>query len=251
MKLLYQKLSDIFGLSAYEAKVFLALCQFEKANISQISKASSIPRTAVYPSINSLLKKGLISIDILGKRKYYRALSPSQLEAIFEWKKRDLSSIITELSRNVPLNGDSIQVSYFPGKMGLNSAAETFLNSSKGKLWRTFESATVNQPALEFYQLQDYINRRVKKGIKAKVVMTINIMYPFLKERLNHDKEELRETLLISEKNFPLKVVIGINEDSILILSGEDVVFGAVIKNPQFAQTLSVIHEMVWERNKR
>lgn len=250
MKLLAQKLSGIFNLTSYESQVFMALATFDKANISQISRTSGITRTAIYPPLNSLLDKGLISIDLAGSRKYYKALSPQQLESIFEWKKRDLTFLINELTKNVPTGAEQLEVLYFPGKNGLNSAAEVFLKETKGKTWRTFENSVVNQPALEFYQLQDYIDRRVKKGITAKVVMTLNLMYPFLKERLDKDKEELRETVLVPEKSFPFKVVIGINENSVLILSGEEVIFGVVIKNTQIAQTLSTIHEMIWTRYK-
>ena len=250
MKLLAQKLSGIFSLSNYESRVFLALSSFDKANISQISKASGIARTAVYPSIGSLLEKGLVSAVLAGSRKHYKALNPQQLQAIFEWKKRDLTSLITELTANTPISDEPLEVLYFPGKKGLNSAAEVFLADTKMKLWRTFENSVVNQPALEFYQLQDYIDRRVKKGVTARVIMTLNLMYPFLRERLSKDEDELRHTVLVPEKSFPFKVVIGINERSVLILSGEEIIFGAVIKNAQIAQTLNTIHEMIWTRYK-
>lgn len=246
MKILSQKLANIFNLTTYEARIFIALSGFEKANISQIAHASGIARTAVYPSIKSLLDKGLISIVLMGSRKHYKSLSPQQLQSIFEWKKRDLSSLVTELAKKMPATNEQLEILYFQGKNGLNTAAEVFLKDTDTKLWRTFENSVVNQPALEFYQLEDYINRRVKKGITAKVIITLNMMYPFLRERLNKDKEELRETILVPEKTFPFKVVIGINEKSVLILSGEEVIFGAVIKNIQIAQTLATIHEMIW-----
>ena len=91
MKMLSEKLAGIFNLSPYEARVFMALSSFEKANISQVARASSIARTAVYPAIKSLLAKGLISSVLTGGRKHYKALDPHQLESVFEWKKRDLS----------------------------------------------------------------------------------------------------------------------------------------------------------------
>ncbi len=250
MKALTQKLSSVFNLSTYEAKVFMALSGFEKAHISQIARASSIARTAVYPSVKSLLEKGLISVVLAGGRKHYKALTPPQLQSMFEWKKRDMAFVVGELIKNVPASEEQMEFLYFPGRNGLNTAAEVFLRDSKGMMWRTFENSVVNQPALEFYQLEDYIDRRVKKGIHGKVIMTLNMMYPFLKERLDRDKEELRETILVPDKLFPFKVVVGINEDSVLLLSGEEFVFGAVIKNTQFAQTLATLHEMIWTRYK-
>jgi hypothetical protein len=167
---------------------------------------------------------------------------------MFHRKKIDLSFLINELSSRYSDNNQKMEVLYFPGKNGLNSAAESFLKNTKTKLWKTFESSVVNQPALEFYQLEDYILRRVERDIHCKVIMTINIMYPFLRERLNKDNDEKRETILISEKTFPFPTVIGINEDSVLILSGEGTIFGALIKNVQFARTLSTIHDLIWGR---
>ena len=250
MKSVQQKFANAFGLTTYASRIFLALSTLEKGNVSQIAMAASVPRTAVYPSIRSLLEKGLISVDIIGKRKYYRALPPTELETLFEWKKRDLTSVLEQISTAGADNGEPFQILYFPGKLGLNSAAEVFLSRTKTKLWRTFETATTNQPTLDFYQLQSYIDRRVAKRIKAKVIITMNMMHPFLNERLNNDKEELRESVLIPEKFFPLKTVVGINEDSILVLSGENHIFGAYVKNAQLAQAMATIHEMVWTRYK-
>jgi sugar-specific transcriptional regulator TrmB len=250
MKMLSKKLAGIFNLTAYEARVFMALSQFDNANISEISRASAIPRTAIYASIKNLLEKGLISQVVLGKRKQYKALTPEELQSIFEWKKRDLSFVVAELSKKMTTSDEQFEVLFFPGKNGLNSTAEVFLKNSTSKIWRTFENSVVNQPSLEFYQLEDYIDRRVEKGIKAKVILTLNMMYPFLKERLSKDQKELRETILVPEKDFPFKVVIAIDDTSVMILSGEDHVFGAIIKNAAIAQTLGTIHEMIWNRYK-
>jgi sugar-specific transcriptional regulator TrmB len=250
MKSTHQKLSDIFGLSHYEARVFVALSGYDKANITQIAKTSDIRRTAIYPSIKNLLAKGLISIVNSGKRKYYKAVPSDTLTSLFEMKKGELGAVVQELANIVPASAEPLQMMYFPGKNGMNTASEIFLKDTKSKLWRTFENAAVNHPTLDFYQFEDYINRRVKKGIKARVIVTLGLLYPWLKERMEKNKEELRETLLVSGKIFSFGVVLGINEDSVLVLSADDITFGAIIKSAAIARTLATLHDMLWLQYK-
>lgn len=250
MRNLVDKLVDIFNLSEYEARVYVTLCGFDCANISQIAQVSEIARTAIYPSLSSLLNKGFVFRTIQGKRKYYKALSPDQLEAVFDRKKSNLKFLIEGLSPKRPLGHDNFSVYYFPGQNGLHSAAELFLKDTTTKTWWTFESGTVNHPTLEFHQFEDFIKRRAEKGIFAKVILAINILYPWLTERINKNKEEFREILLVPEKKFPFEVVLGINEDSVLVLSGEKNSFGAVIKNVNLARTFKVIHSMIWSYYK-
>lgn len=250
MKSVTQKLADIFNLSIYEAKIYTATLGFDRANVSQIARASDIPRTAVYPALKSLINKGLIFQAVWGKRKYYKALPPSNLKRIFDWQKTDLSFVIAKLATKTPTVGENLEVSYFPGENGVRRASDLFLENTKSKLWRTFENAAFNQSVLERQHFERYINERVKKGIRARVILAIDAMSPWLEERVEKSKEELHEIIFIPAKKSSFRVIIGINEDSLLILSLEDVIFGAVIKNVQFAETFATIHDLIWTRYK-
>ena len=56
-----KKLED-FGLTEYQARVYLALLEFEEATASQIPSASKVPRTKIYGIMRQLHDKGLVQI---------------------------------------------------------------------------------------------------------------------------------------------------------------------------------------------
>ncbi|UCF09282.1 MAG: hypothetical protein JSW28_08445 [Thermoplasmata archaeon] len=56
-----KKLED-FGLTEYQARVYLALLEFEVATASQIPSASKVPRTKIYGIMRQLHDKGLVQI---------------------------------------------------------------------------------------------------------------------------------------------------------------------------------------------
>lgn len=56
-----KKLED-FGLTEYQARVYLALLEFEVATAGQIPSASKVPRTKIYGIMRQLHEKGLVQI---------------------------------------------------------------------------------------------------------------------------------------------------------------------------------------------
>ena len=84
-----EQLKRIFNLNTYEAKIYLAALNFESVNLTDLAKRAKLPRTAAYQPIQNLVKQGFLSITKIGKRKYYQALSPKELNYIFERKKVD------------------------------------------------------------------------------------------------------------------------------------------------------------------
>jgi len=56
-----KKLED-FGLTEYQARVYLALLEFDVATAGQIPSASKVPRTKIYGIMRQLHDKGLVQI---------------------------------------------------------------------------------------------------------------------------------------------------------------------------------------------
>ena len=67
-----------FGLTNYEAKVYLALLEKKYLSVVEITGISHVPRTRVYDSLRSLELKGLCQM-ITNKPKLYIAVDPSRL----------------------------------------------------------------------------------------------------------------------------------------------------------------------------
>jgi len=87
-----------FGLTPYQAKVYLAVVQLGLASVSKISKLSKVRREEVYRTLPKLEKAGLID-RVLGKPLKVRALPVEDaLSVLIERKKEDANREISELT---------------------------------------------------------------------------------------------------------------------------------------------------------
>lgn len=73
------------GLTKYEALVYIALLRVMSATASEIHESSGVPRASVYPVLDQLKEKDLVSVS-LSAPKRFAALPPS--EAIAKLKAR-------------------------------------------------------------------------------------------------------------------------------------------------------------------
>ena len=65
---MFEQFLEEIGLSEKEAKIYLALLQVDSALISDLAEKTKINRTTVYPVLESLAKKGLVSELQEGKK---------------------------------------------------------------------------------------------------------------------------------------------------------------------------------------
>ena len=250
MKDIIKKLASILNLSSYEARVYLAALNSDKANLSELAQKAGIPRTAAYPPIQTLVKRGLLSIVQIKKRKYYQALNPKQLKSVLQRKMVDLDDIVSELSKNITVPDNKLSVSYFPGTDGIQIASDIWLENARTKLGKSFESVADTIKLHSARQLEDYVDRRVKKGIHGRMIIPANANDPFIKKRLEHDKEELRESIIVSPQIYPIEASVAVLDDMILMFTSKENPFAVLIKNKELANTMSSVHDMVWDRYK-
>lgn len=71
-----------FGLTGYEAKVYIALLGLKQAKVSDIARTSSVPRNKIYTAVEALHKKGFVEI-IPEKVAKFRAVPFSEATQLF------------------------------------------------------------------------------------------------------------------------------------------------------------------------
>ncbi|MDP3729079.1 MAG: helix-turn-helix domain-containing protein [bacterium] len=78
------------GLTEYEAKIYKELLRGQRFTAKQLAECSTVPPTAVYPTLQSLRKKNLIQ-EFSGEQKQFEALDPKiAIPAYMENKKKIL-----------------------------------------------------------------------------------------------------------------------------------------------------------------
>ena len=86
-----------FGLTEYQARVYLALLEFDVATAGQIPSASKVPRTKIYGIMRQLHDKGLVQIVPETPLKY-RAVP---FDNFLQKKIKDMRKNAEEMEANI------------------------------------------------------------------------------------------------------------------------------------------------------
>ncbi len=247
-----KELASIFNISLNEAKVYLALHSNGPSMVAQVGKLANLSRTAVYPPLLSLVKRGFVGITNSSKRKYYSAIDPEQLQRILVNKQTSLTSLLGNLNQKEKISSpeNKLDIVYYAGKNGIRTAGQVFLDETKEKMWYSFESPVeINElTGVEF--LEEYIKQRVKRGISGKMILSSRTDVPWLRNFLAKDKEQLRETIMINPREYPFDSSIAVTKGLTFLINGSGNPFGVIIRNDNLARNLTSVHKLIWSRYK-
>ncbi|OHA01567.1 MAG: hypothetical protein A3C11_02430 [Candidatus Sungbacteria bacterium RIFCSPHIGHO2_02_FULL_49_12] len=65
---------------------------------------------------------------------------------------------------------------------------------------------------------------------------------------MDKNKEQLRESLYISDIEYPFPAIIAVSDNSVLLCEYKTNPFALLIFNSAFAEAMASIHKIVWER---
>jgi HTH-type transcriptional regulator, sugar sensing transcriptional regulator len=244
--MLEKYLLDI-GLSDKEIKVYLSSLELGESSVLDISKKSKVNRTTIYPIIDSLTQKGLMSLVQKGKKQYFYAESPSKIRTFVDSKINDLEAsksnlpdLIKQLSAIENSRSDKPAVRFYEGNEGINSMLEEFLQSSEivsdpdsaeNKMYITYsrdlQEKSVSESDREY-------RRQIRNKSKVKSV------YLYTKEEGELVSDELRKRVKINEKIYPIPAHIAVFKDRIRLISYTKNT-GILIVDRELAETLRSI----------
>jgi len=236
------------GLSENEAKVYMAMIELGSATVLEISAKAGVNRPTTYVQIESLKKMGLVSTQVKGKKQIFIAESPDQLEFMIErqkneleQKKEELHQLLPELTNIFNLSDSKPQVRFFEGREGLAKIQDELIRSKPEEVLDFVSTEGI----LNIFpsHVRNYSPRRVKNGIRAKVIYT-DSRGPILKR---HDEEMLREAKYVALDKFPFKSDITIYNDNITICALEGKAVGVIITHKELANSFRALFNLLWE----
>ncbi|MEK6963788.1 MAG: helix-turn-helix domain-containing protein [Nanoarchaeota archaeon] len=99
------------GLTGYEASIYSTLLDYGKLTAKELSDRSNVPPTAVYPNVESLVKKGLIQ-KLTGKIATFEALPPKI--GLRSWVRKKAARIIELEKELIPVLEQKTNQKRFP-----------------------------------------------------------------------------------------------------------------------------------------
>ena len=245
-----KRLQESLGLSEYEARVYITLLEGGSLLVSDIAKKTNIARTAVYPPLNALLNRGMVSEIRVGKRTFYSAANPKELLRQYDKGRDALADTVASLSEHIGTEGGSYYSQYFKGIGGIETAMYQFLEKS-GKEWYTIEDAERTLETIGEARFDAYIKKVVAKGVRVRsIIPSSNTKSTWVRELIKKGEKEERTIIVVSNEEYPISISIATDGEYVVFFSLRDTPFATLIRSRFVASTFVSMHKMIWDRYK-
>jgi sugar-specific transcriptional regulator TrmB len=237
------------GFNKNEAKVYLVLIRFGKADAGLIIKETRFHKNIVYDNLEKLINKGLVSYIIENKRKVFQIASSNSLLDYFENEEKKLnekkkqaekiSKEINKLAKQIP---STQEAKVFRGVKGIKNFY--------------YEGVKQNQDTLAFGAPQESIDimgetfwrnlqvRRQEKNVRAKLIFN-----PSIREYGDSIKNKLTEVRYFERDFEPMSEThIQGDEVGIIVWTKEPILF--LIKDKFVAESYKKFFEKMWKLSK-
>jgi hypothetical protein len=205
----------------------------------QIDIIGDYPKSTVNFLAESLWKRGYLAKSIRSKTHYYEAditLLESLLKAETREKEAFLTSVVPLLREMNANTRSKPKITFFDGVENCKKAYLELLDAKE--IFYEFWAHGDLVAAFGHVFMDDFIRRRVEKGIFCDSISTAGPIDLALHER---DDRELRSLRLFDPLIWAISSSIAIYGDRVLILNLEGGATGICIENQAFAETMRTI----------
>jgi len=233
-----------------EKRVLASFYKIGKSGVAEIAKDTLINRTTLYPLLDKLLQKGLVSKIILDDKTIFQPISQAEF---LRWIKRqekdaqmqvsDLSHWIVKQNKN---EGSALasEIKYFEGMEGVKNLYEDSWRNNERKLIYCITDYKNAYAKMGKFFREEYFPERIKRGIRVKNI---------LPESEIGKKEKATAKQLLREMKFiklleDLDIEINIYDSKVSIAAfDEKNPSGILIKNEKIAKAMQNIFEYLWK----
>jgi len=241
------------GLTKTEIKVYVALLELGASTSGPLVKKSGIPSSHIYPILENLTNKGLISHTIIANKRFFRAEDPKRLKEFLDEQKKQLEKqdsnlnvLISELSVRQNKFEKTQESFTYEGIKGIKTALEFVLKVLKnGDTFYVIDASGISKEHLMGY-FNDFSKRRAKSGIKYKIIYDIDSL-EFAKDR---KKDPLTEVKILP-KEIKIPSVFWIFKDYVVIAVFSEHPIALMIKNKQISEGFMVNFSILWNLAKK
>lgn len=234
------------GLGDKEASVYLAILELGPSTTAEISRRAGINRTTGYDILESLINDGLVSLIGETKIQKFVAENPDKLIIFLENKIKQGENRLKQAYNLIPElfsvynTEEKPRVKYYEGLEKMKEAFEDTLTSKEEILAYATGDDAIKSAGNEY--VGEYINKRVVKNIKIKVICPNNIESLNM---VNKNKDQLRESMIIPENKFNFSIETDIYDNKVLIVSWKEK-FAVIIESKEIADAQKKVFELAW-----
>ena len=157
------------GLSEKQVTLYLALLELGQAKASDLAKRTGFKRPSVYDMLNNLVQRGFITCNVQGKRQFFQAEDPRVLLEIPKKIDQHVRKVLPDLQQIFNRNTQKPQLRYYEGVDGIRRITEDLLECQSGEYWYVSDATEITKILGERF-LEDFIDRRIEKGLWANAI---------------------------------------------------------------------------------
>lgn len=240
------------GLNDKEIQVYLELLRVESSSILDLSKNTHILRTSIYPIIETLEEKNLVSKIKKGKKIQFQAEAPERIGAYIESQKIRLeeqsqlaNDFIPQLKSLAHQTGEKPIIKVYEGREGIFKANEE--SFGYGKINKEDTACFIYpydlvENLFSAQELKKSGAQRTNRHIKSEAI------YTYSKGERPASENSVR--IRVDGDKYPLKCDISIFNDMVRIVTLSKSLSSLVIKSQDIADTLKSLFKLAFDNYK-
>lgn len=239
------------GLTEGETKVYLALLDLGSSSTGKIIKQSKVHASKVYPILDRLVDKGLVSFIKQGKKTIYTANPPTTILSYLDKKEHEITDLkksaqelVAELSAKAFTHASEATV--FIGIKGLRTASEKMYYRLERGGTLYYLGIPAFQPKEQHIYWQKEHAKRVEHGIKVKLLFNRDTDPAILQNRNSYRGSEAR----YMPTSIKTPALFGMYRDVVLVMLQSPEVITVEIVNPHIANSFRAYFDEFWRRSK-
>lgn len=239
-----QKTLNKLGLTYPEDKIYLSILRLHRTHIVQLSQETGIHRPTIYRVLPLLIEKGLISKIRIGRRTFYIAEDPKNLEALAEEITDEVKKTIPELSRIYTSSQKRPVIRFFEQKQGIRHVYDDMIRSSnKGDATYRYESPRDYKMLKEYYSQSYWKRGSDKAGEIEKYVITNEQTHVRRSPRINRHSKSIPAVY----DNFDYNITELIYKNKVAFIDF-DTETATVIENQRFADFQRKLFKLLFKK---
>ena len=242
---LIQSLKNI-GLNEKQAQTYLSLLQLGKATAYEVAKHSQIKKSTTYVILDELVDKGFVAKLPRTKVLQYQALNPEDIFSSAQSRLQNAQEALPELKALARGKIRKVRVTYYEGLKGVKDVYAKQIKEMKGKEIVGFyahEKDTAQELSVYWHEITaEYAKWKIKRKVITpydKSVINFIANHPEIKK--------LTDTKMLPLDIYSSNISLEIYKNYTQIVSHR-YLQAILIDNPDVANVLRQIFELVWER---
>lgn len=242
------------GLTDGEIRVYVALIKLGPSTTGPITDKSKVSSSKVYHILEKLLQKGIVSYVIKEKTRYYQAEDPVKIKDYVDKKERNLQEQKKEIDKLIPqlqiqqqLEKTKSEIQIYKGFRGIQTITDkVYSRLKRGETFYDIGIPSFQEEKYHKYWQEEDHPRRIKLGIKVKMLFSINAPKKVLKNRNSYWGCEARYMPIPVET--PSWILV-YKDVSVIILQSDEPM-AIEITNKQIAKSFKQYFNAFWKLSK-